>query len=360
MEKKQQINYGYALLAFFLLLIFQSWLVTERQVETIPYSQFEALLQDGAVEEVRVSDRFLQGKLRRPTEGGAELFRTTRVELDMADRLQEHGVRFAGEIESTLLRDLLSWLLPIALIIGFWFFMIRRIADKQGFGGLMQVGKSKAKIYVETDTKVTFADVAGVDEAKDELLEIVNFLKDPQTYGRLGARIPKGILLVGPPGTGKTLLGAGRRRRGGRAFLLDLGLRVRRDVRGRRCCPGARPLRAGGQGEALHHLHRRAGCLGPGAHGRPVGRRRPRREGADAEPAPGRARRLRSVRGHRAPWRHQPAGDPRSGALARRAIRPAGAGRSPRQDRSAADPRGAYQEDQAARTKTWCSSRWRP
>jgi cell division protease FtsH len=85
-------------------------------------------------------------------------------------------------------------------------FMIRRIAEKQGFGGLMQVGKSKAKIYVETDTKVTFADVAGVDEAKEELMEIVNFLKDPQTYGRLGARIPKGILLVGPPGTGKTLL----------------------------------------------------------------------------------------------------------------------------------------------------------
>ncbi len=206
MEKKQQINFGYALIAFFLLLAFQSWWISERQVETIPYSQFETLLENGAIEEVRVSNTFVQGKLAKPAESGAEFFRSTRVELDMADRLQKYNVRFAGEIESTFFRDLLSWLLPIALIIGFWFFMIRRIADKQGFGGLMQVGKSKAKIYVETDTKVTFADVAGVDEAKDELLEIVNFLKDPQTYGRLGARIPKGILLVGPPGTGKTLL----------------------------------------------------------------------------------------------------------------------------------------------------------
>jgi len=206
MEKKQQINFGYALIAFFLLLAFQSWWISERQVETIPYSQFETLLENGAIEEVRVSNNFVQGKLAKPADSGAEFFRSTRVELDMADRLQKYNVRFAGEIESTFFRDLLSWLLPIALIIGFWFFMIRRIADKQGFGGLMQVGKSKAKIYVETDTKVTFADVAGVDEAKDELMEIVNFLKDPQTYGRLGARIPKGILLVGPPGTGKTLL----------------------------------------------------------------------------------------------------------------------------------------------------------
>ena len=206
MEKKQQINLTYALIAFMLLLIFQSWLATQQQVETIPYSEFRGLVEQGAIEEIRVSENFVQGRLRQPTEAGATQFRTTRVEMDMAEWLGEHDVRFAGEIETTFLRDLLSWIIPIAIIIGFWFFMIRRFAEKQGFGGLMQVGKSKAKIYVETDTKVTFADVAGVDEAKDELMEIVNFLKDPETYGRLGARIPKGILLVGPPGTGKTLL----------------------------------------------------------------------------------------------------------------------------------------------------------
>ena len=206
MEKKQQINLTYALIAFLLLLIFQSWLAVQQQVETIPYSEFEALIEDGAIEELRVSENFVEGRLRRPTEAGATHFRTTRVEMDMAEWLRDRDVRFAGEIESTFLRDLLSWIIPIALIIGLWFFMIRRFAEKQGFGGLMQVGKSKAKIYVEKDTKVSFADVAGVDEAKEELLEIVNFLKDPDTYGRLGARIPKGILLVGPPGTGKTLI----------------------------------------------------------------------------------------------------------------------------------------------------------
>jgi cell division protease FtsH len=206
LEKKQQINLSYALIAFLLLMVFQSWWVAQQQIETIPYSEFQALLAQGAIEEVRVSERFVQGRLRQPTEAGAQYFRTNRVEIEMADRLREHDVRFAGEIENTFFRDLMSWVIPILLLIGFWLFMIRRFAEKQGFGGLMQVGKSKAKIYVEKDTRVSFADVAGVDEAKDELMEIVNFLKDPETYGRLGARIPKGILLVGPPGTGKTLL----------------------------------------------------------------------------------------------------------------------------------------------------------
>ncbi len=100
----------------------------------------------------------------------------------------------------------MSWVIPIALFAGVWMFMFRRFASQQGFGGLMSVGRSKAKVYVETDTKTTFADVAGVDEAKAELQEIVAFLKDPTSYGRLGGRVPKGVLLVGPPGTGKTLL----------------------------------------------------------------------------------------------------------------------------------------------------------
>ena len=119
--------------------------------------------------------------------------------------MQEHGVTVTGEIESTLLRDLLSWIVPVLLIVGVWMLMIRRLGSGLG-GGLMQIGKSKAKVYVQSDTGVTFADVAGVDEARDELKEIVDFLRDPRGYGRLGGRMPKGILLVGPPGTGKTLL----------------------------------------------------------------------------------------------------------------------------------------------------------
>src|SRR4030088_1583106 len=97
--------------------------------------------------------------------------------------------------------------MPTLLFVGLWWYLGRRFAESQGFGGgLMSIGKSKAKIYVEADTKVSFDDVAGVDEAKDELREIVGFLKDPKSYTRLGGRVPKGILLIGPPGTGKTLL----------------------------------------------------------------------------------------------------------------------------------------------------------
>ena len=112
-----------------------------------------------------------------------------------------------GKLQSHLaVATYLSWIVPAALFFGVWMFVIRRMGQGGGLGGLMAIGKSHAKVYVETDTKVTFADVAGVDEAKEELKEVVDFLKDPQSYGRLGARVPKGVLLVGPPGTGKTLL----------------------------------------------------------------------------------------------------------------------------------------------------------
>src|SRR5690606_19164038 len=129
-----------------------------------------------------------------------------RVEPETAERLEKYGVPYRRVIESTFLRDLLSWVVPVALFFGLWMFVFRRFAERQGMGGFMSVGRSRAKVYVETDTKVTFNDVAGVDEAKQELQEVVEFLKNPQEYGRLGARVPKGILLVGPPGTGKTLL----------------------------------------------------------------------------------------------------------------------------------------------------------
>ncbi|MSO77384.1 MAG: ATP-dependent metallopeptidase FtsH/Yme1/Tma family protein [Alphaproteobacteria bacterium] len=192
--------------AFGVLMLFQTWWAQSQRLQPITYSQFETLLRQGKVEEITIRQNVIEGKLREPLPDGRAQFVTTRVEPHFAEQLHQYNVRYTGVVESTFLRDLLSWIVPVLLFAGVWMFVIRRVAEKQGFGGLMTVGKSKAKVYVETDTKVTFADVAGVDEAKEELQEIVDFLRNPKEYGRLGARIPKGILLVGPPGTGKTLL----------------------------------------------------------------------------------------------------------------------------------------------------------
>lgn len=137
---------------------------------------------------------------------GRKAFVTNRVDEDLVKSLQQYGVKFTAVEESTWLRDVLYWTLPALIFVGIWVFVMRRMAGGMGGSGAFSIGKSKAKVYMETHTKVTFNDVAGVDEAKDELREVVNFLKNPGSYGRLGARVPRGVLLVGPPGTGKTLL----------------------------------------------------------------------------------------------------------------------------------------------------------
>ena len=204
LNKQTVFHIGYWLAAILGILLLQHFYAAAQRIEPIPYSQFEQLLHDGKVAEIGVSDRYIQGRLKEPLNGKSQ-FVTTRVDPRFADELQKYGVTFTGEVESTLVTDLLSWVVPALLFFGVWMFLSRRVAQGLG-GGLMSIGKSKAKIYVEADTGVRFDDVAGVDEAKDELREIVEFLKNPQQYGRLGARMPKGILLVGPPGTGKTLL----------------------------------------------------------------------------------------------------------------------------------------------------------
>ncbi len=205
---KMQWNVGYWLLAMLALVWIQSVWQASRTVEAVPYSQFEQALSEGRVAEVTVGETTITGRLKTPDAGGKTVIVANRVEPDLAERLSKYDVPFTRVVESTLLRDLLSWVVPALVFFGLWFFLIRRVLDKQGggMGSFMSIGKSHVKVYVERDTGVTFADVAGVDEAKAELQEIVAFLKDPQERGRLGGRLPRGVLLVGPPGTGKTLL----------------------------------------------------------------------------------------------------------------------------------------------------------
>ncbi|HZX51643.1 ATP-dependent zinc metalloprotease FtsH [Pseudomonas sp. XK-1] len=205
MDKQHQWNLWFFLVAFSLLLVFQNWWSARSAVEPIAYSEFMRLLKEEKLSDLRIEQQQISGKLKEPI-NNRQLFSTIRVEPDLAEALAQSEVSFSGTRADGVLSNLLSWLLPFILIFAFWSFLFRGLAAKQGFGGMVNVGKSKAKVFVQRDTGVTFDDVAGIDEAKAELLEVVSFLKDQPKYSRLGARIPKGILLVGPPGTGKTLV----------------------------------------------------------------------------------------------------------------------------------------------------------
>jgi cell division protease FtsH len=205
MTRSARFNILYVLVATLGVFALRDAWERAQVTATIPYSDFRQLLRDRKVAEVVISADQIRGRLSEPYEGKTQ-FVTTPVEPDLAVALDEAGVKYARRVENTVIPTLLSWVVPVLLFFGIWAFVFRRIAGREGAGGLMAIGKSKAKVYVEKDTKVTFKDVAGVDEAKEELAEVVAFLKDPAAHGRLGARMPKGVLLVGPPGTGKTLL----------------------------------------------------------------------------------------------------------------------------------------------------------
>ncbi|GJL76138.1 ATP-dependent zinc metalloprotease FtsH [Nitrosomonas sp.] len=205
MDKKEQINFWYVIAAVLGVLFLQSLYTQYTQVEPIPYSRFQHFLEQEQIAEISITDQHIYGTLKTRHADGFKDFVTTRVEPEFAEELEKYNVEYTGVVKSTWIRDLLSWLLPMAVFIGIWLFIIRRMSGGMG-EGMMSIGKSRAKVFVEKETKVTFADVAGVDEAKEELIEVINFLKAPADYGRLGGRAPKGILLVGPPGTGKTLL----------------------------------------------------------------------------------------------------------------------------------------------------------
>lgn len=203
---KNRISIWYVLAGILMSLALLQWYSAWHSIESIPYSQFRDLLDAKNVTDLQIAPNSISGKLKEALPDGRTSFTTNRVDPALADELAGKGVAFTEVADNMIVFTVMSWLLPLALCYSLWTFAAKRMANQPELGGLIGVGKSKAKVYVETDTKVTFEDVAGVDEAKVELKELVAFLKDPKSYGRLGAHIPKGILLIGPSGTGKTLL----------------------------------------------------------------------------------------------------------------------------------------------------------
>ena len=228
--KKFKFSIGYVILAFWIALLLQQVLSVYLHPDKISYSDFKQAVAAGKLDEVVIGATGIHGRFKidndpppvagavttppmpspparaRTAPPASRTFDTVRVEdPELLRDLNQHGVRVTGVVESTFWRDAMSWLLPIALLVVFWALIARRLGQGS-HNGFMTVGRSKAKVYMEKDVPVKFIDAAGVDEAKVELREVIDFLKSPARFGRLGAKLPKGILLVGPPGTGKTLL----------------------------------------------------------------------------------------------------------------------------------------------------------
>ncbi|MFZ1983299.1 MAG: ATP-dependent zinc metalloprotease FtsH [Desulfatitalea sp.] len=206
MQKHYKFSLWYVILGIWVVLIVQNMMVSALAIETIPYSRFLKLLKEKKITEVAISANQIQGRMltESETSGKGVAFRTVRVDPEISNLLEEYNVTFKGQVESTILRDLFAWVFPVLLFVGIWYFMIKRIQGQQQ--GFMTLGKNKAKIYMQDEVGVTFNDVAGVDEARQELMEVIDFLKTPERFTAIGGKVPRGILLVGPPGTGKTLL----------------------------------------------------------------------------------------------------------------------------------------------------------
>src|SRR5262245_11385915 len=194
-------------LGFLLLLaVAQAFVLKLQGGETISYSDFKVLVRQDKVQEVTLAEDTLRGTLKPAAgEQKGKAFSAIRVtDAKLPEDLEAHGVKYAGEVASRWLTEVIGWIIPLLVIVGLWTFFLRRMGGAEG--GVMSFARSKAKIYSDDDVKVSFGDVAGVDEAEEELKEIVEFLKTPRKYTSIGGKIPKGVLLVGPPGTGKTLL----------------------------------------------------------------------------------------------------------------------------------------------------------
>ena len=314
-------------LAFLLLLAVVQLYFMGTQGRPIPYSEFKGLLKTNQVADVTITEQVIRGTLKQPATDDPKQskgFTTNRVEdPKLTEELEANGVKYTGEVANRWIDDLLSWIIPAIFFIAIWGFFFRRMSGAEG--GVMSFARSRAKIYADDEVKVRFSDVAGVDEAEDELKEIVEFLKNPKKYTNLGGRIPKGVLLVGPPGTGKTLLA---RAVAGEAHVPFFSLSGSEFVEmfvGVGAARDPRSVSAGRSQGALHRLHRRARRARQGARAEPA--RQPRGARADAQPAARRDGRLRFAQGRHHHGRDQPSRSARPGAAPPGALRPPGAGR---------------------------------
>ena len=206
MQKQHKFKSLAIIGGIWLALILLNNITSNAVMETIPYSEFLKLAKEGKISEVAVTDNVIQGKMftENSSSDQGQSFQTVRVDAELSDVLEQNGVEYTGKIQSKFLSTLLSWTFPVLLFVGIWFFIMKRFQNQQG--GFMTLGKNKATIYMDDDVQVRFEEAAGVDEAKQELVEIIDFLKEPEKFTRIGGQIPRGILLLGPPGTGKTLL----------------------------------------------------------------------------------------------------------------------------------------------------------
>jgi len=205
MEQKHHFTLWYVVAAFLALSLIQDYYARSYGPKTLAYSEFLKELKAGNIKEVAIGQGTLSGKMKIVADGveSEQRFVALRVDPEISEELTKYNVDFRGQPESTFLRDILSWVLPAVIFFGIWFFLMKRFSPGDQ---LLGVGRSKAKIVAESELNTSFADVAGCDEAKEELKEIIDFLREPERFQNLGGRMPKGVLLVGPPGTGKTLL----------------------------------------------------------------------------------------------------------------------------------------------------------